>query len=239
MRHALLTSVFAGAALALIAPHSATAQQQGQWGQQQQPGQWSGQQQPGQTGQWIGQQRFGQQPGQQQFGQQPGQQQFGQQPGQRRFGQQGVGQQQLGQRGTQQFGQRSQLEGEGAPLHVSPNEVLQVQRRLSQLGFDPGQMDGRWGDQTTTALESFQEQAGLSPTGNLNLTTLSALGVSLGQDGQYLGIGQQQRGMQQQGMQQQPGMQQQRGLDQGQTGQAGGGQQNEIQSQQQQENNSN
>lgn len=225
MRKALLTSVFAGAAIALVAPLSASAQQQGQWGQQQ--GQW-GQQQPGQ---WGGQQQPGRWGGQQQPGQWGGQQQFGQQPGQQQFGQQRMGQQQLGQ--------RRQLEGEGAPLYVSPNEVLQVQRRLSQLGFDPGQMDGRWGEQTTTALESFQEQAGLSPTGNLNLTTLSALGVQIGQDGRFLGIGQQQRGMQQQGTQQQPGMQQQRGFGQGQTGQAGGGQQNGFQRQQQQENDSN
>lgn len=200
MRKALLTSVFAGAAIALIAPQSASAQQQSRWGQQQ-------------PGQWGGQQQFGQQPGQQQFGQQ-----FGQQLGQ------------------QQFGQRRQLEGEGAPLYASPSEVLQVQRRLSQLGFNPGQMDGRWSEQTSTALENFQEHAGLSPTGNLNLTTMSALGVNLGQDGQYLGIGQQQRGMQQQqGTQQQSGTQQQlqRGFGQGQGGQAGGGQQNGLQSQQQ------
>lgn len=208
MRKALLTSVFAGATLALMVPYSASAQQG--WGGQQQPGQWGGQQQFGQ-----------QQAGQQQPGQWRSQQQFGQQPGQQQFGQRGFGQQQFGQRGMQ-FGQRGQLQGEGTPLHASPSEVLQVEQRLSQMGFDPGDIDGRWNDKTERALENFQKQAGLSPTGNLNLTTLSALGVQLGQDGQFLGIGQQQQGMQQRG--QQPGMQwQQGGTGQG---QAGGGQQN-------------
>ena len=198
MRKALLTSVIAGAALALTVPYTASAQQG--WGGQQQPGQWGGQQQ---------------------FGQQ-------QQPGQQQFGQRGFGQQQFARR---------QLEGEGAPLYVSPSEVLQVQQRLSQLGFNPGQIDGRWGEQTATALENFQQQAGLSPTGNLNLTTLSALGVQLGQDGQFLGIGQQPQGMQQPSMRQQPGMQQQQGGF-GQR-QAGGGQQNGFQAQQQENGNSN
>jgi hypothetical protein len=178
--------------------------------------------------------------------QQDGQQQFKQQPSQQQYGQQG----QQRQRMQQQFGQAQQpIQGEGAPLYVSPNEVMQVQTRLSQMGLNPGQTDGRWGSQTKEALENFQRQHGLSPTGNLNLTTLSALGVQLGQSGQFLGLGQQQPGrdMQQQqrrgmGMRQ-PGMvMQQRGTGMqrgwGQSGQ-GGGQQNGYSSQQDDEDDQN
>ena len=176
-----------------------------------------------QSGQWGGQQQSGQSGSSQQYGQQPSQQQFGQQGQQR-------------QRMQQQFGQAQRpIQGEGAPLYVSPNEVMHVQSRLSQLGFDPGQADGHWGDETEQALENFQRQNGLSPTGNLNLTTLSALGVPLGQGGQFLGLGQQQGMhpgmMQQRGMgMQQRGMGMQRGW--GQSGQ-GGGQQSGYSSQQQ------
>lgn len=187
-----------------------------------------------QSGQWGGQQQSGQ-TGQQQFKQQPSQQQYGQQGQQR-------------QRMQQQFGQAQQpIQGEGAPLYVSPNEVMQVQTRLSQMGLNPGQTDGRWGSQTKEALENFQRQHGLSPTGNLNLTTLSALGVQLGQSGQFLGLGQQQPGMgmqQQRGMgMQQPGMgMQQRGMGMqrgwGQSGQ-GGGQQSGYSSQQNDEDDQN
>ena len=185
-----------------------------------------------QSGQWGCQQQSGQ-TGQQQFRQQPSQQQYGKHGQQR-------------QRMQQQFAQAQQpIQGEGAPLYVSPNEEMQVQTRLSQMGLNPGQTDGRWGSQTKDALENFQRQHGLSPTGNLNLTTLSALGVQLGQSGQFLGLGQQQPGMgmqqQQRGMgMQQPGMgMQHRGMGMQRGWGQGGGQQNGYSSQQDDEDDQN
>ncbi|MCL4765137.1 MAG: peptidoglycan-binding protein [Hyphomicrobiaceae bacterium] len=177
--------------------------QRGRLGQRQmQPGQQFGQMQPGQQ---LGQTQTWPQ---QQYGQmQPGTRQ---QHGQR-----------AQQRMQQRLGQRQQLEGEGAPLFVSPIEVRQVEQRLSQLGLDPGSIDGRWSEETQNAIERFQQQRGLSTSGNLNLSTLTALGVQIGREGRFLGIGEQQgQGMQQPGMQHQGMGMQQRGL--GQTGQQNG-----------------
>lgn len=228
MDRTTITTALATAALLITVPGMASAQQTGQqqgtWQQYQQPSQQQfGQQQPWQQQQrWQGQQQPGQQFGQQQRRQQFGQQQRGQQSGQ------------------QQFAQRAQLEGEGAPLYASPGELMQVQQRLSQLGFDVGPQDGQWGSQTEQALEQFQQQRGLSPTGNINLATLSALGVQIGQDGQATAgmsgstMQSQQRGQFGQGMQQrgqQFGQQQrgQQGFGQGQQQQQQFGQSQQLQ----------
>jgi len=166
-----------------------------------------------------------------------GQQQFGNRLQQRRqqFGQQG---QQFGQQQQQQFGQGQQLAGTGAQLYASPKEVQEVEQRLSQMGLNPGSVDGRWNDQTANALEQFQQQHGLSPTGNLNFSTLAALGVQIGQEqGQFLGIGEQPQGMGRQGQQQfgrsgqsgqqQMGLQGQQFGTQGRSGSQSGQQQNQ------------
>ena len=154
-----------------------------------------------------------------------GQQQFGSRLQQRRqqFGQQG---QQFGQQQQQQSSQGQQLAGTGAQLYASPKEVQEVEQRLSQMGLNPGSVDGRWNDQTANALEQFQQQHGLSPTGNLNFSTLAALGVQIGQEqGQFLGIGEQPQGMGQQGQPQfgrsGPSGQQQMGLQGQQSGTQG------------------
>lgn len=107
----------------------------------------------------------------------------------------------------QQTNSGQQLQGEGAPIYVSPHEVRLVQRRLARLGFDPGPIDGQWRPETQQALAQFQQQAGLSPTGNINITTFQALRSVRRPGGQFLGLGQPQSGM---GMQR-PGMRFQQG----------------------------
>lgn len=67
--------------------------------------------------------------------------------------------------------------GTGAPLTISPATVRQIQQRLNEAGYNPGAVNGNWDRQTSRALQSWQKAQGLAPTGNLNLTTLLALGV--------------------------------------------------------------
>ena len=105
---------------------------------------------------------------------------------------------QLGQM-QQQAGSGQQLQGRGAPLYISPDEVRSIQRRLARLGFDPGPIDGRWHPETEQALAQFQQQAGLSPTGNVNFATFHALRNFRRPGGQFLGLGQPQSGMEMQG----------------------------------------
>lgn len=61
---------------------------------------------------------------------------------------------------------------------ITPKIVLQVQKALNEKGFTVGVVDGYLGPSTDEALIKFQE-ANRLPSGNLNLPTLKALGISL------------------------------------------------------------
>ena len=54
-----------------------------------------------------------------------------------------------------------------------------VQRRLRNLGFNPGPLDGIWGRKTTSALLRYQAAQGLPATGVLDRATIRALGIEL------------------------------------------------------------
>lgn len=60
--------------------------------------------------------------------------------------------------------------------------IIEIQQRLSQLGYRPGPLDGVWGRQTVAALRAFQTKAGLEPDGIVGPLTLAALapGASAG-----------------------------------------------------------
>lgn len=60
---------------------------------------------------------------------------------------------------------------------LSPEAVRNVQQRLRVLGFYRGGVDGLWGPGTQTAIERFQQSRGLQSTGQLNPTTLTAMGL--------------------------------------------------------------
>jgi peptidoglycan hydrolase-like protein with peptidoglycan-binding domain len=65
------------------------------------------------------------------------------------------------------------------PRRVSKRVVFaEVQRQLISRGYYRGRIDGRYGRQTAFALAAFQAGAGLPPTGHLDMSTLSALGLS-------------------------------------------------------------
>ena len=55
------------------------------------------------------------------------------------------------------------------------DDVAELQHRLSQLGFDPGRIDGILGDDTVNALRDFQRNAGLAVDGICGHRTLGEL----------------------------------------------------------------
>lgn len=56
--------------------------------------------------------------------------------------------------------------------------VLDIQRRLKALGFDPGPLDGVWGPKTRAAVRSFQSAAGLLVDGVVGKMTTEALNAA-------------------------------------------------------------
>lgn len=61
------------------------------------------------------------------------------------------------------------------PLHASPLQIRQVQRRLRQAGLSPGPIDGRFGPRTVAALRQYQARYGLAMSGQLDRATQDAL----------------------------------------------------------------
>lgn len=84
-----------------------------------------------------------------------------------------------GQQGNQVL-EQEQASGSGADLQLSPSTVRQIQQALNQQGYDVGEVDGAWGQQTQEAMRNYQQAQGLEPTGEPNLRTLSSLGIQVG-----------------------------------------------------------
>ncbi|MGH9297095.1 MAG: peptidoglycan-binding protein, partial [Acidimicrobiales bacterium] len=61
-----------------------------------------------------------------------------------------------------------------APM-LHGDDVADLQRKLSALGFDPGGVDGIFGDQTGTAVADFQHNIGIPDDGIFGPKTLSEL----------------------------------------------------------------
>src|SRR5581483_5394581 len=62
------------------------------------------------------------------------------------------------------------------PGHPSiGDDVAELQRRLLDLGFDPGRCDGIYGPRTAGAVRDFQRNVGLGPDGSCGPRTLRAL----------------------------------------------------------------
>lgn len=71
----------------------------------------------------------------------------------------------------------SRPNGSGASLGISPARVRRVQQALNRLGYNAGTITGSWNQATSRATQDFQAAHNLAPTGNLNATTLAALGI--------------------------------------------------------------
>jgi N-acetylmuramoyl-L-alanine amidase len=69
--------------------------------------------------------------------------------------------------------------GDRLLYHRSPNvrgdDVAELQRRLGQLGFDAGRVDGIFGPLAETALKEFQRNVGLNTDGICGYETVQAL----------------------------------------------------------------
>ena len=58
--------------------------------------------------------------------------------------------------------------------------IIDVQKRLQSLGFDPGPIDGIMGPKTEAAIIEFQHARDLVPNGALDSETSAALGITAG-----------------------------------------------------------
>jgi N-acetylmuramoyl-L-alanine amidase len=76
-------------------------------------------------------------------------------------------------------GARWRLGGRTLHHHVSHpyvgDDVLALQQRLAELGFDVGRPDGHFGPRTESALRDFQRNYGLAPDGTVGPNTVRAL----------------------------------------------------------------
>jgi len=65
--------------------------------------------------------------------------------------------------------------------HMEPiSEVIGVQKRLANLGFPPGPIDGIMGPRTRSAIAQFQKSQGAEPTGQLDEATRQKLAKAHG-----------------------------------------------------------
>ena len=57
------------------------------------------------------------------------------------------------------------------------NIVYDVQKKLKEIGYEPGSIDGIFGKKTATAVAEFQRDKDIPPTGKIDEATLKALGL--------------------------------------------------------------
>jgi membrane-bound lytic murein transglycosylase B len=55
---------------------------------------------------------------------------------------------------------------------LTRDQLMQIQHQLSQLGFDPGNIDGIPGSKTRLAIRAYQKAAGLPPDGHASASLL-------------------------------------------------------------------
>src|SRR5262245_31124383 len=85
------------------------------------------------------------------------------------------GQTQPGNTSTQQ-----QHESSGkkiSPRNLSSSQVEHIQQSLDDKGFKSGEVDGKWGPHTLSALKDFQKAQNMSSMGDLDDQTIVALGL--------------------------------------------------------------
>ena len=67
----------------------------------------------------------------------------------------------------------------------SGNTVVQIQQKLSELGYYSGSVDGIYGSMTEKAVRSFQNARGLTADGIAGNNTLKALGIKVQDSSSY------------------------------------------------------
>lgn len=85
-----------------------------------------------------------------------------------------------------QSGQQAQQSGEqqGQKTELSQPFVRQIQSHLRQQGYYDNKPNGEWDEDTADAVQQFQEENGLQPTGQLDGRTIIVLLSPAGQAGQ-------------------------------------------------------
>lgn len=76
--------------------------------------------------------------------------------------------------------QQEMQQAEAMRSPVTSATLRQVQEALQRRGYAVDNSDGRWSEQTASALRDFQQAQGLEPSGQLNSRTLGALGLGGG-----------------------------------------------------------
>jgi peptidoglycan hydrolase-like protein with peptidoglycan-binding domain len=66
---------------------------------------------------------------------------------------------------------------QGAHLYIGPSGLRQIQEKLSQEGQHGLKADGIWGPGTQQAIQKYQQDKGLKPTGNVDLALIEHLGL--------------------------------------------------------------
>jgi hypothetical protein len=84
--------------------------------------------------------------------------------------------------------QQQGLQAEPAPMGMDEQSIRELQQALNDAGYNV-MVDGIWGQQTRTALEEFQQQEGIEPTGEPDQQTLSALQLDHLDTGMQPGMG--------------------------------------------------
>lgn len=95
---------------------------------------------------------------------------------QQQGGQQG-GQQQGGGQQSSQVWLQEQATGAGSQIYVSTAGIRQIQQALNKQGFDVGNVNGVWSNQTARGVQDYQRSKGLEPTGTLTLSLINSLGM--------------------------------------------------------------
>jgi peptidoglycan hydrolase-like protein with peptidoglycan-binding domain len=62
---------------------------------------------------------------------------------------------------------------------LDPQLVRHIQQRLADMGYDPGPVDGRYGEKTRKAVKQLQRDREHAATGELDLATLAYIDPDL------------------------------------------------------------
>ncbi len=63
----------------------------------------------------------------------------------------------------------------GGAAMAGDQDVAKLQEELARRGYDPGPADGVWGTKTRAALQAFQTDRGLEPTGRMDAALAKGL----------------------------------------------------------------
>jgi phage tail tape-measure protein len=84
----------------------------------------------------------------------------------------------VGHEGTDANGHVSDANRHISASHATDSTVRKAQAALNDEGYDAGTVDGRFGPNTESTVRRFQATSGLTESGTLDSSTLSALGVN-------------------------------------------------------------